>query len=79
MTEQQACTLCGAGGHLAARCNLNGPGTQAARDALQSIMEWTSAENIPADRKLCLIRNAARAALAQPSPAPELERPEGER
>ncbi|EMX0685481.1 hypothetical protein AAF187_005614 [Pseudomonas aeruginosa] len=39
------------------------------RDALQSIMEWTAAENIPDDRKLCLIRNAARAALAQPSPA----------
>lgn len=38
-------------------------------DALQSIMEWTAAENIPDDRKLCLIRNAARAALAQPSPA----------
>ncbi|MGG2676802.1 hypothetical protein [Pseudomonas aeruginosa] len=37
-------------------------------DALQSIMEWTAAENIPDDRKLCLIRNAARAALAQPSP-----------
>lgn len=33
-------------------------------DALQSIMEWTAAENIPDDRKLCLIRNAARAALA---------------
>ncbi|MDF5944550.1 hypothetical protein P4198_25090 [Pseudomonas aeruginosa] len=31
-------------------------------DALQSIMEWTAAENIPDDRKLCLIRNAARAA-----------------
>ncbi|MFV9533756.1 hypothetical protein ACNUI4_15935 [Pseudomonas aeruginosa] len=30
-------------------------------------MEWTAAENIPDDRKLCLIRNAARAALAQPS------------
>ncbi|QBI80868.1 hypothetical protein, partial [Pseudomonas phage vB_Pae_BR161a] len=39
---------------------------------LQSIMEWTAAENIPDDRKLCLIRNAARAALAQPSPAPTL-------
>ncbi|MBN0756750.1 hypothetical protein JTL99_35800, partial [Pseudomonas aeruginosa] len=49
-------------------------------DALQSIMEWTTAENIPDDRKLCLIRNAARAALAQPSPAhaeqAEAERPE---
>lgn len=46
-------------------------------DALQSIMEWTAAENIPDDRKLCLIRNAARAALAQPSPAQaEAERPE---
>ncbi|MBN0715483.1 hypothetical protein JTM06_12760 [Pseudomonas aeruginosa] len=41
-------------------------------DALQSIMEWTAAENIPDDRKLCLIRNAARAALAQA----EAERPE---
>ncbi|EMN8778387.1 hypothetical protein RYG61_005390 [Pseudomonas aeruginosa] len=40
-------------------------------DALQSIMEWTAAKNIPDDRKLCLIRNAARAALAQPSPVPE--------
>ncbi|MBG4630645.1 hypothetical protein I5F56_00145 [Pseudomonas aeruginosa] len=40
-------------------------------DALQSIMEWTAAENIPDDRKLCLIRNAARAALAQPSPKRE--------
>ncbi len=46
-------------------------------DALQSIMEWTAAENIPDDRKLCLIRNAARAALAQPSPAQaEAEQPE---
>ncbi|MBH3791169.1 hypothetical protein I5L97_27835 [Pseudomonas aeruginosa] len=42
-------------------------------DALQSIMEWTAAENIPDDRKLCLIRNAARAALAQPSPASDLD------
>ncbi|MEV1466439.1 hypothetical protein ABZQ41_32260, partial [Pseudomonas aeruginosa] len=42
-------------------------------DALQSIMEWTAAENIPDDRKLCLIRNAARAALAQPSPVHELD------
>ncbi|MBN0546941.1 hypothetical protein JTM35_07135 [Pseudomonas aeruginosa] len=42
------------------------------RHALQSIMEWTAAENIPDDRKLCLIRNAARAALAQA----EAERPE---
>ncbi|HEJ5564170.1 hypothetical protein ACSET8_02720 [Pseudomonas aeruginosa] len=38
-------------------------------DALQSIMEWTAAENIPDDRKLCLIRNAARAALAIASSA----------
>ncbi|HDP3382744.1 hypothetical protein [Pseudomonas aeruginosa] len=37
-------------------------------DALQSILEWTASENIPDERKLCLIRNAARAALAQPSP-----------
>lgn len=50
-------------------------------DALQSIMEWTAAENIPDDRKLCLIRNAARASLEQPSPAqarstwPKLEKP----
>ncbi len=44
-------------------------------DALQSIMEWTAAENIPDDRKLCLIRNAARAALAQPSPAQADEKP----
>ncbi|WP_434523345.1 hypothetical protein [Pseudomonas aeruginosa] len=44
-------------------------------DALQSIMEWTAAENIPDDRKLCLIRNAARAALAQPSPVPADEKP----
>ncbi|MFU4327182.1 hypothetical protein ACM726_02680 [Pseudomonas aeruginosa] len=50
-------------------------------DALQSIMEWTAAENIPDDRKLCLIRNAARAALEQPSPVqaeqhwPKLEQP----
>ncbi|KRU77779.1 hypothetical protein AN449_31060 [Pseudomonas aeruginosa] len=35
-------------------------------------MEWTASENIPDERKLCLIRNAARAALAQPSPTPEL-------
>ncbi|MEZ1562343.1 hypothetical protein, partial [Pseudomonas aeruginosa] len=46
-------------------------------DALQSIMEWTASENIPDERKLCLIRNAARAALAPPSPAQaEAERPE---
>jgi len=30
---------------------------------LQSIMDWTAAENVPDDRKLCLIRNAARAGL----------------
>ncbi len=45
-----------------------------ARAALQSVMEWTAAENVPDDRKLCLIRNAARAALEQHSPAQELER-----
>ncbi|MDG9858465.1 hypothetical protein N7403_31835 [Pseudomonas nitroreducens] len=43
---------------------------QEAYDALQSIMEWTAAGNIPAANKLCLIRNAARAALQKPIPEP---------
>ncbi|MNN05701.1 hypothetical protein D3C81_1184690 [compost metagenome] len=50
-------------------------GAQGERAVLQSIMEWAAEENIPAERKLCLIRNAARAALtAQPSPEPVPEK-----
>ncbi|WP_236225751.1 hypothetical protein [Pseudomonas pseudonitroreducens] len=40
----------------------------AERNALQSIMEWTAAENIPADHKLCLIRNAAISGLGLDRP-----------
>ena len=32
-------------------------------EALQSVMDWTAEENIPADRVLLLIRNAARVAI----------------
>lgn len=40
-----------------------------AQSALTSIMEWTAATNVPDERKLCLIRNAARAALSAPAAA----------
>ncbi|MEI0897263.1 hypothetical protein VUS58_09840 [Pseudomonas aeruginosa] len=79
MTESKICTCPSGDGSLRWPCPAHPAVDQAGGDrwdALQSIMEWTAAENIPDDRKLCLIRNAARAALAQPSPAPELERPE---
>ncbi|HGM8091907.1 TPA: hypothetical protein ACKQAZ_001297 [Pseudomonas aeruginosa] len=71
MTESKICTCPSGDGSLRWPCPKHPAVEQAGgerRDALQSIMEWTAAENIPDERKLCLIRNAARAALAQPSP-----------
>ncbi|MGI1187030.1 hypothetical protein ACRCRN_23420 [Pseudomonas aeruginosa] len=71
MTKANECTCPSGDGSLVHPCPAHPAVEQAGgdrRDALQSIMEWTAAENIPDDRKLCLIRNAARAALAQPSP-----------
>ncbi|MFU6981313.1 hypothetical protein ACM75Z_27980 [Pseudomonas aeruginosa] len=65
------CSKCAADASLVHPCPAHPAVEQAGGDrwdALQSIMEWTAAKNIPDDRKLCLIRNAARAALAQPSP-----------
>ncbi|MBG4148148.1 hypothetical protein GHV55_10695 [Pseudomonas aeruginosa] len=79
MNKANECTCPSGDGSLVHPCPAHPAVEQAGgerRDALQSIMEWTAAENIPDERKLFLIRNAARAALAQPSPAPELERPE---
>ncbi|MBI8834215.1 hypothetical protein JEZ99_32045, partial [Pseudomonas aeruginosa] len=79
MNKANECTCPSGDGSLVHPCPAHPAVEQAGGDrwdALQSIMEWTAAKNIPDDRKLCLIRNAARAALAQPSPAPELERPE---
>ncbi|HFO1332510.1 TPA: hypothetical protein ACHIU4_000186 [Pseudomonas aeruginosa] len=71
MTESKICTCPSGDGSLRWPCPAHPAVEQAGGDrwdALQSIMEWTAAKNIPDDRKLCLIRNAARAALAQPSP-----------
>ncbi|EPC8431302.1 hypothetical protein ACSRVK_005450 [Pseudomonas aeruginosa] len=71
MTESKICTCPSGDGSLRWPCPKHPAVEQAGGDlwdALQSIMEWTAAKNIPDDRKLCLIRNAARAALAQPSP-----------
>lgn len=75
MTESKICTCPSGNGSLRHPCPAHPASVEQAGgerwDALQSIMEWTAAENIPDDRKLCLIRNAARAALAQPSPVSE--------
>lgn len=71
MNKANECTCPSGDGSLRWPCPAHPAVEQAGGDrwdALQSIMEWTAAENIPDDRKLCLIRNAARAALAQPSP-----------
>ncbi|WP_207922977.1 hypothetical protein, partial [Pseudomonas aeruginosa] len=71
MNKANECTCPSGDGSLVHPCPAHPAVEQAGGDrwdALQSIMEWTAAENIPDDRKLCLIRNAARAALAQPSP-----------
>ncbi|HEJ3239718.1 TPA: hypothetical protein SL340_000899 [Pseudomonas aeruginosa] len=71
MTNANECTCPSGDGSLVHPCPAHPAVEQAGGDrwdALQSIMEWTAAKNIPDDRKLCLIRNAARAALAQPSP-----------
>ncbi|WP_235538254.1 hypothetical protein [Pseudomonas aeruginosa] len=70
MNKANECTCPSGDGSLVHPCPAHPAVEQAGGDrwdALQSIMEWTAAENIPDDRKLCLIRNAARAALAQPS------------
>ncbi|EMF9966158.1 TPA: hypothetical protein ACXI9S_003076 [Pseudomonas aeruginosa] len=70
MNKANECTCPSGDGSLVHPCPAHPAVDQAGGDrwdALQSIMEWTAAENIPDDRKLCLIRNAARAALAQPS------------
>lgn len=90
MSEQQACTLCGAGGHTAAQCNW-------AKGEREKFEAWVLRER--PGSPLRYVRDAlpvddprygeycddtlqcawegwqARAALAQPSPAPELERP----
>lgn len=80
MNKANECTCPSGDGSLVHPCPAHPAVEQAGGDrwdALQSIMEWTASENIPDERKLCLIRNAARAALAQPSPAQaEAERPE---
>ncbi|HBO2591097.1 TPA: hypothetical protein L4I34_004167 [Pseudomonas aeruginosa] len=71
MNKANECTCPSGDGSLVHPCPAHPAVEQAGGDrwdALQSIMEWTAAKNIPDDRKLCLIRNAARAALAQPSP-----------
>ncbi|HCL4061843.1 hypothetical protein PZS78_20380 [Pseudomonas aeruginosa] len=76
MNKANECTCPSGDGSLVHPCPAHPAVEQAGGDrwdALQSIMEWTAAKNIPDDRKLCLIRNAARAALAQPSPAHELD------
>jgi len=93
MTEQQACTLCGAGGHTAAQCNWNKADGAHVPDAVfeAEFMTWWEEHGqycrsgggdhertfaFQAWRHLYPQLMAARAALAQPSPAPELERPE---
>lgn len=106
MTEQQACTLCGVGGHTAANCIWNGSEkclalvqgidkNLAERAQFESWVrrEWPGAPlhhvrdalpvNDPRYGEYCneniqrgWVGWQARAALAQPSPAPELERRE---
>ncbi len=71
MNKANECTCPSGDGSLVHPCPAHPAVEQAGGDrwdALQSILEWTASENIPDERKLCLIRNAARAALAQPSP-----------
>lgn len=92
MSEQPACTLCGAGGHLAAQCEwgkrLDSAFTEFRHEVASGLLEgesqahWKAAyrhaddlisrSSFDAGVKAVL----ARATLAQPSPAPELERPE---
>lgn len=79
MTEQQACTLCGAGGHTAAQCNWNkADGAQGERVAFEAhyfrhplLRDELSGAYF--DRELGTLWDAwqARAALAQPYPKPE--------
>lgn len=76
MTEQQACTLCGAGGHTAAQCNWN-----KADDAplySEGICQDGAAilrdgVPVPVAEIIEMLNSTAQ---SQPSPAPELERPE---
>lgn len=78
MTEQQACTLCGAGGHTAAQCNWNkADGAQGEREAFEAIhsesCDLTRDEDEPDCYKNKFVDEywagwKARAALAQPSP-----------
>lgn len=81
MTEQQACPLCGAGGHTAAQCSME-------MDLIRHIAGLYSGKAIKGDFTQVyitgneiwmaqqILASQQRAALAQPSPAPELERPE---
>ncbi|WP_430293044.1 hypothetical protein [Pseudomonas sp. B1-22] len=90
MTEQQACTLCGAGGHTAAQCNWNKADGEHVPDAVfeAEFMTWWEEHGqycrsgggdyertfaFQAWRHLYPQLMAARAALAQPSPAPALQ------
>ncbi|MDV3443625.1 hypothetical protein R0G64_29860, partial [Pseudomonas otitidis] len=54
---------------VAARASKTAARVEDAQSALTSIMEWTAAATVPDERKLCLIRNAARAALSAPPAA----------
>lgn len=86
MTEQQACTLCDAGGHTAAQCNWNkAEGAQGEREALSAYCAWyrdvfgSAPFHAQESQEFAAFQAGAtwqaRAALAQPSPAPELEAP----
>ncbi|MFV3415295.1 hypothetical protein ACNFH8_23775 [Pseudomonas sp. NY15436] len=90
MTEQQACTLCGAGGHTAAQCNWNKADGAHVPDAVfeAEFMTWWEkhgqyCRSGGGDYERTFAFQAWRhlypqlmAAQAQPSPAPELEKQE---
>ncbi|WP_236225340.1 hypothetical protein [Pseudomonas pseudonitroreducens] len=80
MTEQQACTLCGAGGHTAAQCRWNkAEGAQGEREAFEAEVLGLGLP-VERDHHGAYVSDHVRhlwsgwelrAALAQPSPAPD--------
>lgn len=84
MTEQQACTLCGADGHRAYSCPMRVEEHQPVLvpwSVLDRAVMWVEDRRRYGDDGTIVddwlaLKSIQRAALAQPSPAPELERPE---
>ena len=84
MTEQQACTLCGADGHRAFECPMRieeHPPVLVPWSVLDRAVMWVEDRRRYGDAGTIVddwmaLKSIQRAALAQHSPAPELERPE---